>query len=100
MKINNVIIVFVIILIAFIIFSIIYHSTCAISSNIKSKRVRHKCQFCTNYATIVRIPDMKIVEHRKTYDLEPGYAELQTVYCCNECKVIAGGFRTTKWYQL
>ena len=59
-----------------------------------------KCQFCDNKATMVRKPLEHKIAYRKLFDLEPSYAELQTVYCCDECKAIAGGFRTTVWHKL
>lgn len=60
----------------------------------------HQCQFCDKPAVMVRKPVPHKIEERKLFDIEPGFAELQTVYTCEECKVIAGGFRTTVWHPL
>ena len=58
------------------------------------------CEFCNDTANWVRAPNIKIIEHRKNYDLEPSFAEMQTVYCCDKCKTIAGGFKTTVWQSI
>ena len=60
-----------------------------------------KCQFCDNEATLVRKPDaVKVQQVTAWQGREPSEAEMQIVYCCADCKPIAGGFRTTTWYSL
>ena len=60
-----------------------------------------KCQFCDNMATLVRKPDaIKVQRVTEWQGREPSEAEMQIVYCCVDCKPLAGGFRTTTWFSL
>lgn len=59
-----------------------------------------KCMFCDKKALHLRKPDHAKIEHYRKFDLEPSYAELLEVYVCDDCKAIAGGFRTTTWFSL
>lgn len=58
------------------------------------------CQFCQKPATLVRKPVPHKIAQMQLFDLDPTFAELQTIYCCEECKAIAGGFRTTVWHHV
>lgn len=62
--------------------------------NIKKRGV---CKFCGNPATMERYPATEIIAKMKKLDLEPSFAELQIIKVCNECKSIAGSFRSSKW---
>lgn len=55
------------------------------------------CQFCQRTAKWNRSPKIEAVRVYASRDMTLSYAELQNVYCCDECRAIAGGFRTTQW---
>ena len=58
------------------------------------------CRFCGKPATSERYPSSKIIAKMKKLDLEPSFAELQIIKVCDECKTIAGSFRSSKWNLL
>jgi hypothetical protein len=58
---------------------------------------RGVCKFCGNPAIMERYPSTEIIAKMKKLDLEPSFAELQIIKVCNECKSIAGSFRSSKW---
>lgn len=62
-----------------------------------SYEIEHECQFCGKIAKWNRTPKIEALATYKKYDMDLSYAELQDVFCCDECMSIAGGFRTTKW---
>ncbi len=63
-----------------------------------------KCLFCNNVATQVRILDPDAPIPSDIYNgeilLQLSEAEKMTVYSCEDCKTIAGTFRTSKWIEL
>ena len=55
------------------------------------------CIFCGRKAKWNRKLKPEVVKQYKLHDMSISFAESQDIYCCEECKAIAGGFRTTKW---